>query len=539
MAYSRPVRTKTRPPGRRARVDSRIELGHLLPDGRWWALRFVLATWIACGTSLAGPLQSDPAKRNCEWIAIVPQSQVAPVEPLRDFRLSQGHSACIWTLEDVVASYGGARPENIRAALHDAWNTWATRPRWVCLFADHCVGSYEYVPSAGVIPDCKIPNAELGRWEPYIRGLLPLMDADDDSLPDIAVGRVPFDHLYGYEDISRYVQKVVSHDLALAGGGAYRGSVMLVEDENVAGNDSIWVRHLADSLYEHWDHSPSRLILHHSSLPCCQSSPREAAIAGWNTAPGVVIAMGNGSNWFELVGFWETCAEVGWFTPYDLAPNAFPALLALSCAVNGTDRPMASSCDQLGYQPIVRELLLAYADRGASLVIAPTRNTIQYWDFFVGKHLLERRAAGDATWGDVHVHAMREALLEDRASYDHVFQYAIEGDPAALANPTPAAGVSARLRSMNLELHAPFPSPAREAVRFEYDVAKSGFVELVICDVAGRRVRLLANERLEGGRHAHTWDLRDAHGEAVSPGTYFVRLSDGEATRRARVIVVR
>ncbi|MBI5711160.1 MAG: T9SS type A sorting domain-containing protein [Candidatus Eisenbacteria bacterium] len=498
-------------------------------------LTAMMAAVLPSSSPRAGVIQTDPTKRNREWIAIVPAYWAPRVTPLRDYRLSQGRPACIWTFDDLLDSYGDFGPSGIRMALQEAWNTWTVKPRWVCIFADHRIGeSSNYLASR--IGDLGIPNQELGLWEPYIRGLLPLMDVTGDSLPDIAVGRVPASSDWM---VANYVSKVIQHDSDVNGRIKYRNSVMLVEDQNVAGNDSLWVRHLGDSLYANWDVSPNRQLLHYSDFPCCLAPQRQAAIAAWDAGPGMVVAMGNGSNWFELVGFWETCATVNSFNVSALSANgSYPALLALSCAVNATDQPVVSSCDQQGILPLSEQLLCQANDKGASVVIAPMRNSIQYWDFFIGKHLLLRKAANDYTWGELLAHAMRDALEEDPTSYDHVYQYTLEGDPAAQANPGDVVAVGPPTLPP-ADLRAPYPSPAALGAQIQYDLDRRAHVELAVCDVAGRRVRVLQAGEASLGHYTQSWDLATDGGERVRPGIYFIRLRVGDAAYRRRLVVVR
>jgi len=485
--------------------------------------------------ALAGPIQSNPALQNKEWIAIVPSTAVSQVTPLRNYRISQGRSACIWTIDDLVSSYGSATPTAIRTALQEAWSTWSVKPRWVCIFADHRAGeAFNY--AAGRIGDFGLPNAELGRWEPYIRGMLPLMDMDGDSLADIAVGRVP---AWNPVLVSNYVSKVIQHDTDVNGRLKYRDSAMLVEDQDVAGNDGYWVKHLADSLYMNWDVSPNQQLIHYSAMGCCLAPQRQAAINAWNAGPGMMLAMGNGSNWLELVGFWETCATTNGFSVGDLSASGnYPALLALSCGVNATDQPVASSCDPSGVSALSEQLLCRESNKGASVIIAPMRNTIQYWDFFIGKHLLIRKAANDYTWGEVLVNGLRSAMVEDPSAYDHVYQFTLEGDPAAQANPGDVVGVEPQVPALTA-LGQPFPSPTSVGARIQFDLARRSLVELSVCDVTGRRVRAMRFGQMDPGRHTQTWDALTDTGERVGPGVYFVRLRvDGE-TFKNRIVVVR
>jgi hypothetical protein len=74
-------------------------------------------------------------------------------------------------------------------------------------------------------------------------------------------------------------------------------------------------------------------------------------------------------------------------------------------------------------------------------------------------------------------------------------------------------------------LAAPAPNPARSGVGLRFGMAREAFVSLALFDPAGRRVRELLSERMPSGAHEVRWDVRDAHGDRVPSGLYFVRLT--------------
>ena len=99
--------------------------------------------------------------------------------------------------------------------------------------------------------------------------------------------------------------------------------------------------------------------------------------------------------------------------------------------------------------------------------------------------------------------------------------------------------LSASLAPMasKLSLSAPFPNPARGSARCELELGASAQVEVNVFDAAGRRVRVLAHGHHAAGRHALAWDGRDERGTRVRAGVYFVRASDGPATRTRRLVL--
>jgi YVTN family beta-propeller protein len=103
------------------------------------------------------------------------------------------------------------------------------------------------------------------------------------------------------------------------------------------------------------------------------------------------------------------------------------------------------------------------------------------------------------------------------------------GDPAS----TPAT-VNVGSRPGVTGFTAALPNPFRDAARFEFQLAREERVELVVYDLFGREVRVLARARpWPAGAHSLAWDGRRTDGRTVSAGVYFarLRLAEREFTR--------
>ncbi len=508
---------------------------------RWAQGLAAACTVAACLTFLNMPckaqgIRSDASKMNKQWIGIVYGPWRPSVVPLMNYRQSQGRSACIWTLPDLDADYGGHGPSQVRSALQEAWQTWTTKPKWVVLFADHEAGVASTTTEIG---DFAIADGELGQPDGYRRGLWPLMEVNGDSIPEIAVGRVA---ATDSNFIHNYVSKVIQHDTDVNDRSGYTGSVMLVDNADDSSNDPVWLQQLADSLYANWDGSPQKQLLHYADYPAGGYAQRVAGNGAWNTGPGMVLAMGTSSNWWTVVSFWWACAASNPWRVTELgATGRYPALLDLSCDINATDHVDPTTCDTYyHYVPVTKQLIGGDPFRGASVVIGPMRATIPYWDFLIGKHLLLRKAAGDYTWGEVFTHGLSDAIAEDAGVWDHAYEYTLEGDPAAQAV---RGGVTAvPIGPGDVEaaaLRRPYPNPTAIGATLEYALARSDRVSLRICDVAGRVVRTLQNGPQGIGHFTRTWDLRSDAGTVVHSGVFFAQLRVGAREFRERVVVVR
>ncbi len=88
------------------------------------------------------------------------------------------------------------------------------------------------------------------------------------------------------------------------------------------------------------------------------------------------------------------------------------------------------------------------------------------------------------------------------------------------------------------QLHAVTPQPAAgaRAQRIELALERGTSLDVTVRDVAGRVVRRLHAGPLAAGRHALTWDGRDADGRAVVSGVYWIRIADGERVAAAKAV---
>jgi len=83
------------------------------------------------------------------------------------------------------------------------------------------------------------------------------------------------------------------------------------------------------------------------------------------------------------------------------------------------------------------------------------------------------------------------------------------------------------------------PHPVRSHATLRYEVPEPTRVTLEVYDLLGRRVATLVDDRrVEVGTHAFPW-TPGAGGQAVSSGTYVLRLRAGDVTRTRRLVVVR
>jgi hypothetical protein len=88
-----------------------------------------------------------------------------------------------------------------------------------------------------------------------------------------------------------------------------------------------------------------------------------------------------------------------------------------------------------------------------------------------------------------------------------------------------------------LWLSPPYPNPARAVTHWAFTLPEAGPVEIVVFDLAGRRIRAIETAWAEAGQGEASWDLRDDNGRAAGPGVYMVRATLGGQTSVKRLVV--
>jgi len=128
-----------------------------------------------------------------------------------------------------------------------------------------------------------------------------------------------------------------------------------------------------------------------------------------------------------------------------------------------------------------------------------------------------------------------------RGADDELCALAFPGNPVMSVEVADCAGFVAvgpeHVASVSLSAAMPNPSRGRTTLRLALEAPAR--VRARLCDVAGRIVRVLADESLAAGTHTLHWDGRDQGGAAVAPGVYFCRVQAGPAEFTRTIIVAR
>jgi len=88
-------------------------------------------------------------------------------------------------------------------------------------------------------------------------------------------------------------------------------------------------------------------------------------------------------------------------------------------------------------------------------------------------------------------------------------------------------------------LHPAYPNPLNGTTTIEFTAPSPTTGTLSVYNVAGIKVRTLAEGQFAARTHKVAWDGTDDQGRAVESGVYFTRLTAGKTVRTGRVKLVK
>jgi len=99
-------------------------------------------------------------------------------------------------------------------------------------------------------------------------------------------------------------------------------------------------------------------------------------------------------------------------------------------------------------------------------------------------------------------------------------------------------GVAPGAGARGVELAQNVPNPFGSNTRIDFVLTEPGAVDLVVYNIAGRRIATLVQGRLDAGPHSVTWNGKAANQVAAAPGMYqyVLKTSAGQLSRRMLLI---
>jgi hypothetical protein len=109
-----------------------------------------------------------------------------------------------------------------------------------------------------------------------------------------------------------------------------------------------------------------------------------------------------------------------------------------------------------------------------------------------------------------------------------------------LYGPPEGGGQSADIikPTLTFALYAPKPNPAKREVRITYSLPNRCKPELLICDVLGRTITNITEEK-DAGSYEYLWNGKDQREKTVPNGIYIVRLKAGNNLQTQKITLAR
>ncbi len=89
-----------------------------------------------------------------------------------------------------------------------------------------------------------------------------------------------------------------------------------------------------------------------------------------------------------------------------------------------------------------------------------------------------------------------------------------------------------------IALHQNYPNPFNPQTTISFDLPHDDDIQLIVCDITGRKVADLANARYTAGQHKVSWDGCDLQGNQACSGIYLYRLVCGRSIQIKKMMLV-
>lgn len=91
----------------------------------------------------------------------------------------------------------------------------------------------------------------------------------------------------------------------------------------------------------------------------------------------------------------------------------------------------------------------------------------------------------------------------------------------------------------NLNAMGNYPNPFTEQTAIEFEIDRTGSVEIAIFDNSGQIVRKLTCDNCTAGKNTLNWDAEDESGNQLPSGVYYYEVRCGSETSSKKMIMVK
>jgi hypothetical protein len=359
----------------------------------------------------------DPAN-GADYLIVTHADFASAVQPLADYRQSQGHQVAMVDVQDVYDEFSGGLldPEAIRAFIGHAYAQWTPAPTYVLLVGD---GSYDFLDHFGYGSKNYIPPY-LDMVDPYLGetasdNRYASVDGDD-VLPDVLLGRLP---VTSATEARTVVGKILDYERDPEPGTWNARHIFVADDEDWADDFG----QSSDVVHNQYITVPStsrRIYLDDLSAEEAHSS----ALAAWQSG-GVLLSFSGHSSWHQ----W---AAENIFDFYDVPglrnDRRWPVVLSITCFTGYFHHPEYGTLDESLLRLNGGGAVATWSPSGLGIATGHNYLHTGFYSAVFDQGIVE---LGPAT-GSAKLHLYSQAPVYD----DLLDTYHLFGDPAMALNLT-------------------------------------------------------------------------------------------------------
>jgi hypothetical protein len=88
-------------------------------------------------------------------------------------------------------------------------------------------------------------------------------------------------------------------------------------------------------------------------------------------------------------------------------------------------------------------------------------------------------------------------------------------------------------------LHQNYPNPFNPVTTLRYDLPVNGFVNIMVYDMLGRKVKTLINQTQDTGYRSVIWNATNDYGRPVSAGIYLYQIQVGKYISTKKMVLLK
>ncbi len=344
--------------------------------------------------------------QGADYIAVVHPDFSAAVQPLLDYRRSQGLRVVEANIQDVYDTFSGGMidPAAIRELMLYARDHWpAPAPRFLLLVGDASYDYQGFLPGStpNFVPTYLLQTHFVG--ETASDNWFVSLDERDDR-PDMAVGRIPAQTA---EQVAAVVAKTLAYERD-PNATEWAGRALFVADDKQSSfqqiSDNLASDYIPDS------YQVEKVYLGQSD------DPNRAVIQQLNQGVGLLTYVGHGS-----MNVWAQEKILRTEDAAALSNHALPFLMTMTCLVGYFHHPQATS---------MGEELLFNPNGGVVAALVPTSESLATDQGLLANRIFVRLFGDAPTIGEAIMLGKQDLSAERDLMQDLIETFILLGDPA-------------------------------------------------------------------------------------------------------------